>query len=65
MDHPNIPDSIYRIQNYQLQMPIPNENNEILKLSSPEIRAKVIGIQVELEEKIQYSFGENKNGTLL
>ena len=54
MDHPNIPDSICRIQNYQLQIPISNETNETLKVSSTGIRAKVIGIQPEPEEKIQY-----------
>ena len=40
LDHPNIPDSIYRIHNYQLQVPISNETDETLILSSTEIQAK-------------------------
>ena len=33
IDDPNIPDSIYRIQNYQLQIPISKGTNKTLKLA--------------------------------
>ena len=38
----------------QLKIPISNETNVTLKLSSTEIQASVIGIQPEPDEKIQY-----------
>ena len=53
MVHPNIPESIYRIQNLKLKFLISNETNKTPKVSSIEMQAKVIGIQSEPEKKIQ------------
>ena len=53
-DHVNIPDSIYRIRDSKVQIPISNNSETDLKLRDEQINYKFINVIPEREERISY-----------
>ena len=54
-DHTHIPDSIHRIRDSQVQIPISNNTETDLKLSNEQINYKLIDVTPERGERITYN----------